>query len=277
MTSTDRGAMFWTDAGKGWVEDDKRVELIGGPLGRLAMDRLDLRPGLRVLDVGCGTGGTTVEIANRMSPGGVAVGVDVSPTMLAAARKRRSAAPAEFVEADAQRMAMTPGSFDRVFSRFGVMFFDDPKRGFVNLRSGLAEGGRLAFVSWLGPEHNEWIALPAAVAATVLGAPVGLPPTNEPGPFSLADPARVAAILQAAGFRVIDVTPHNDLVTFPLSDAMAFAAGSISHGGIRSALRGADDDTERRVRLAIAEQLTTRATDGLVQLARGALVIVASA
>ena len=274
MTTSHSSVGFWSEAAGRWVNDEERVELIGRVPGRIAMDRLGLQPGLRVLDVGCGLGATTVELANRTSPGGVAVGVDASPTMLDAARNRTAPPAVKFVHADAQRMLLDPASYDRVFSRFGAMFFDDAIAAFANLRRGLRTDGRLAIVSWQAIEHNDWMRLPAAAASDVLDAPVALPQPDRPGPFSLCDPERIRASLDAAGFHAIDITPHNDHVEVPVSDVMAFAAGSMGHGGIRAALRQAD--TEQRVLQAIADRLLRHAADnGVIRLRRGVHIVVA--
>lgn len=278
MTATGTEESFWTDAGSRWVQDSDRVELLGGSLGRLAMDRLDLRPGSRVLDVGCGSGATTVELAHRSSPGGMTIGVDVSRTMLAGAGQRTGVPSMALVQADVQHAEFRPASFDRVFSRFGVMFFDDLVEGFTNLRRALTADGRLAFASWDGPEHNEWMTVPASAAAEALGVPVELPPAGQPGPFSLADPDHIAAILKAAGFHEIDVIRWHDHVSIASADAMVFATGAMSHGGIRTALRNAGPGVERRVQRAIAQRLLARRdADSVVHLGRGANIVTASA
>jgi SAM-dependent methyltransferase len=170
------------------------------------LDAAALKPGERVLDVGCGNGATTIEAARRVRPGGVAVGIDLSAPMLGFARQRATAAgamEAKFVRDDAQTHTFTADEFDAVVSRFGLMFFDDPQAAFANLRRALRPGGRLAFVAWQGIERSQWIMVPGAAAAPHVGLPEGIAP-DAPGPAGLADPARVLRLLGGAGFT--DVT-----------------------------------------------------------------------
>jgi SAM-dependent methyltransferase len=166
-----------------------------------------LRPGERVLDIGCGTGATTVEAARRVRPGGVAVGVDVSPPLLELARQRASSAEAvevELVLADAQVHAFDEAGADVVISRNGLMFFEDPDAGFANLARALRPGGRLAFVAPQGLDRSEWIMVAGMAAAPHIGIPQGIE-AGAPGPYGLADPDRTRVILERAGFSGIAV------------------------------------------------------------------------
>ncbi len=202
MAGTDWTKRWQEIEGEHWVAEAERYDSMVGAFGEAMLDAADLRPGERVLDVGCGNGATTIEAARRVRPGGVVVGIDLSPPMLGLARQRASAAGAneiEFVEADAQRHDFAVGAFDAAVSRFGVMFFDDPEAAFANIGRALAPGGRLAFVAWQGLERSEWIMVPGAAAAAHIGMPEGIAP-NEPGPGAFADPARVRGILDTAGF-----------------------------------------------------------------------------
>jgi len=268
-------ARYWSEAAPGWAKTEKRTELIGGAPGRLAMDRLDLRPGLRLLDIGCGTGGTTVELAQRTSPGGTAVGLDIALGMLAGARERVKSAAVEFLHGDAQQLDLGAGSFGAAFSRFGVMFFDDPTMAFGNVRRALRPGGRLAFVCWQGVDRNDWMRISATAAAAVLGSPLPVPHDDGPGPFSLADPDRIRSVLGAAGFREIDVSPQNDCLSFPVAQVSEFAADSTGHGAVSEALRTVDEATCSRVKAAIEAALNAEVDDGRVHLARGFHVVTA--
>jgi SAM-dependent methyltransferase len=198
---------YWNEsAGPTWAELNEPLDRQLAPLGRRAMAELDLGRGKRVLDIGCGSGETTVELALS---GAEALGVDISHVLLDVARRRvRDTGLARFLEADAQTWPFEPASFDAVFSRFGVMFFADPAAAFANIRRAMKPGGRLAFVCWRTPGENPIMSLPMMAALAHIDTPPAPPEPGAPGPFAFADPERVKAILTAGGFHDITVTPH---------------------------------------------------------------------
>lgn len=205
---------YWNDAaGRTWADLQDRIDRQIRPLGLAAMERLAPASGEHVLDVGCGCGDTSLELARRVGPDGGVLGLDISAPMLEVARGRAEAAGARnlaFHEADAQTAAL-PASRDAVFSRFGVMFFADPTAAFANLRSALRPGGRLGFVCWRPLAENLWMRLPAETAAGLV-PPAPPPEPGAPGPFAFADPDRVRRILAEAGFTGIDLTPHDEAI-----------------------------------------------------------------
>jgi SAM-dependent methyltransferase len=198
---------YWNEsAGPTWAQLSDPLDRQLAPLGQRAMAELDLSPGQRVLDIGCGAGETTVELARS---GAEVLGVDISHVLLDVARRRvRDTSLARFLEADAQTHAFDPGGFDAVFSRFGVMFFADPPAAFANIRKAMKSGGRLAFVCWRTPFENPIMSLPMQAALPHVANPPPPPEPGAPGPFAFADSERVKAILAAAGFQDIAVTPH---------------------------------------------------------------------
>jgi SAM-dependent methyltransferase len=198
---------FWDRRADAW---ERRADALGAfsdEYGRAALDALAVVPGERVLDVGCGPGTTTVDLATSVGPTGEVVGADISPKMVeAASRRAKGVANARFVAADAQT-ADFDGAYDALYSRFGVMFFPDPAAAFANLLGALRPGGRLAFVVWGPLGDNPWMFVPTLAAVQILGADMTLPGPGEPGPFSLSDHDKTVALLEGAGFVEVAVTP----------------------------------------------------------------------
>ena len=278
-------AEFWSELAPTWLELEDQQEEVLRPPGELAMDRLELLPGQRVVDLGCGSGRTTLELAARVGPAGEVAGVDISAEMLARGRERATrlgAGNVEFVHADAQVHEFGAARFDAAYSRFGVMFFSDPVAAFANVRRALRPGGALSFVCWQNVSDNEWMLIPGVAVAEVTGSapPVPAPPVPDPagpGPFSLADPARVRAVLGAAGFGSIAITPHADYVVISEDRIPEVAATRARGGGVRQALRDADDQTRQRALAAIEAALRARLHDGEVRMSRGVLLVTGSA
>jgi SAM-dependent methyltransferase len=136
-------AEHWSQAAPAWLELEDQLEEVSRLPGELAMERLALGPGQRVVDLGCGSGMTTLELASRVGPGGGAVGVDISAEMLARAPERAALADSgniAFVHADVQVHEWGEARFDAAYSRFGVMFFADPVAAFTNVRRALRPG-----------------------------------------------------------------------------------------------------------------------------------------
>ena len=197
--------------GQTWARYHEALDRQIAPLGSAALRRLALIPGERVLDVGCGCGHTTLEIAARVGTAGVVTGVDVSAPMLDIARRRPLPAAAgrvEFRQADAQTADLEPSAYDAAYSRFGVMFFSDPVAAFANLRASLKPRGRMSFVCWRPLETNPWLLEPLQAARRYL-APATPTDPDAPGPFAFADDARVRSILSDARFEDIEIHPFD--------------------------------------------------------------------
>ena len=275
VTGNEQQAQYWAERAASWLEFEERIELVAAAPGRAAMDRLELRPGQTVLDLGCGAGRTTVELAGRVAPGGRATGIDIAEAMVGYARAQAGSAAAEFRQGDVQADDLGAGEYDAAFSRFGVMFFSDPVAAFANVRRALRQGGALSFACWQNVLANEWMLIPGMAIMSVTGALPTPPSPDEPGPFSLADPDRVRALLGAAGFEHVEVASYTDPVTLPAADIAGFAAQALTVGPVREALLEADADTRGRVRQAIEEAVTAKIEGDQARLARGVNLVLA--
>ena len=173
----------------GWVRLQATLDATYAAVEDFLVDQVAAERPTTVLDVGCGTGATTLAIARRLGPGARCIGVDVAEPMVELARERAASedSTVEFVVADAQRHRFTPGAADVIASRFGVMFFDDPVQAFANLRAAARGGGALRAVVWRGPEHNPFMTAAEEAAAGI----ITLPPRTD-SPASSLSPTTIA-------------------------------------------------------------------------------------
>ena len=233
-------AELWNGiSGENWLIHDELHDRALAAWGEAVLGAAAPGPGDRVLDVGCGTGAMTREAARRVA-GGTALGVDISAPILARARAKAAAECVDnvtFTVADAQVHPFAPASLDVALSRFGVMFFDDPVAAFANVAQALAPGGRLAFTCWAPVEENDWSRLPAATMAAHVGPPNAAP--GAPGPYSLAEPARVREVLTGAGFARVGITKAANPMYLGADAGEAFAHVG-SSGMTRALLDGKD-------------------------------------
>jgi SAM-dependent methyltransferase len=278
MTGNEEQAEFWEELAPGWLEAEAHSATVSAPFGRAAMDRLAPQPGERVLDIGCGSGPTTIELARRVVPGGTALGIDISPTMIDAAKARATSEAVDNVSyavADAQVDDFGGATFDAVFSRFGVMFFADAAAAFANIRRALAPGGRIAFACWQSVFENEWMFVPGGAVMSVTGQPPPMPGPNDPGPFSLSDAERVRSLLTGAGFTEVDVTPFSEPVVLPAEEIDRFEEHGRRIGAVREALRTADAETATRIHDAVRAALLEHVSGGRLQLGAAAFIVSA--
>lgn len=217
-------------------------------IGTAALDRHPIPSGARVLDVGCGFGDSTLEIAERAGADGEAVGVDPAARFIDVAAKEAAAARAanaRFLVVDAQCDALD-GPYDYVFSRFGTMFFNNPVVALRNLRRSLKDGGALTMTVWRRKDENPWLYAAEQAVAPIVPLP---PSTDEatcgPGPFSMASPDLVSRQLLAAGFRDVAFERFDTPIRIgdSVADAIDFAMALGPAGEI---MRLAGDEGERR-------------------------------
>lgn len=248
MESRDAGgqAGLWRGgAVHAWVEEQDLIDRMFGPIEALLVEAVAPGQALRALDVGCGTGATTLALARRLGPGARCTGVDISAPMVAAARRRAAGAglAVDFVCADAQRHAFAPGSIDLVVSRFGVMFFDDPVAAFANLRRAASPGAGLRFVAWRGPGENPFMTAAERAARPLLPQlPERVP--DEAGQFGFAREERMRAILGQAGWEGLAFAPVDIACDFPEAELPGWLGRM---GPVGRALEGADDALRQEV------------------------------
>ena len=217
MAAQEKGmqAALWNGtAGHGWIAAQPLLDAMYRPFESVLADAA--MGDAALLDIGCGTGGTTVALARQLGPDSRCTGIDISAPMIAAARVRAAEAgvDADFIAADAGAYAFAPENFDLLVSRFGVMFFADPARAFAHLRAAAKPGARLRFIAWRPAEENPFLTAAERAAAPLLPA-LTVPPPGAPGPFGLADAKRIAAILEASGWSDIAIAPIARECVFP--------------------------------------------------------------
>lgn len=199
----------WSGSGRAWVKNEQTFDAIFAPFTEAILQTAELRACDRMLDVGCGSG-TLLERA--VAIGASAVGVDISEAMAQAAAER--VPQARVVHADAQTIdlrATVPGQpFDRVMSRFGVMFFEDPVAAFTNIRTATGPGAAMNFTCWREGD-NPIFTLGTNILSERLEAPAMAADPFSPGPRAFGNADRVRAILAAAGWRNVAVEAFDGL------------------------------------------------------------------
>jgi SAM-dependent methyltransferase len=265
-----------------WLARAVGLERQMAPVAEVLFAAAALRPGERVLDVGCGTGPTTRRAAREVGAGGRVVGLDISAQMLAAAAAQPNedgGAPLEWVNADVVCWQPDPGAFDVVLSRFGVMFFSDPAAAFGRLAAATRPGGRLIMAVWGRRDESELFAVPLHAALDELrrrGVAVQAPSEDDVA-FSLADPAAVTTLLTGAGWSRVACTRHRLALPFGGGlDASAAAVAAVDTGPTRLVTTELDNDDRTAVTAAIAAAFARHLdTNGHVNLGGGILLVTA--
>ncbi|MDA8315886.1 MAG: class I SAM-dependent methyltransferase [Actinomycetota bacterium] len=256
---------FWNGvAGPLWVAAEEETERHTGPFGAAALVVAEPTAGEAALDVGCGCGATTIALATAVGAGGSVLGVDLSAAMLARAGERAAAngmSQVRFRRADAQVADLGCGSFNLVFSRFGVMFFADPSAAFANLRRSLHPRGRMVFACWQAPSANPWMAVVNRGAARIFSLE---PPSHDaPGPFALCDPDRLGAVLRAGGFSAVEITEHVEQLHLGAGQPVeGWLHQRLLMGPARAAYLDAGSGRQREVRAVLADELAAYGVDG---------------
>lgn len=243
---------FWNgEGGRKWLAFQESMDVSLLPFGQNAVAAAAISPGEFVLDVGCGCGDTSIEMAGLVGVDGRVLGVDISASILARAQSQAISARkanVAFECGDAQTHRFETAEFDLIFSRFGVMFFDDPVAAFRNFHSALKSDGRIVFVCWRPATHNEWVNVSLEIVAGHVSLPAP-PGPEDPGPMSFGDPERVARILTTSGFS--DIRISNSDTSFAigknLDDAVSFL---MQMGPAGAAIARSDAHETTRIEIA---------------------------
>jgi len=249
-TDGNEQAALWNgSSGQSWVEAQELLDQMYMPFEELLVEVAAAKPRKRVLDVGCGTGSTTLALARRLGPECECQGVDISEPMLELARSRatRAGARVDFTCADAQEHAFELASFDVIVSRFGVMFFTDSVRAFANLRGAARKNAELCVIAWRNVSENPFMTAAERAVASILPG-LAARDLDGPGQFHFADSNRVRHILEASGWYEIDIRPIDVECSFPEGELARYVERL---GPIGRALREADEETKARVLAAV--------------------------
>jgi SAM-dependent methyltransferase len=241
----DQAALWNGPGGRAWVALQELLDQVLQPFEDLLVGAVPLAPGARLLDVGCGTGSTTLAFARRLGADGICTGVDISAPMITLAKTRaeRESARPTFVLADAQTHPFAPASFDAIVSRFGVMFFDDPVAAFANLRRAASDRAQLRFIAWRSGEENPFMTT-AERAATPFLPELPARRPDGPGQFAFGDRQRVQQILRDSGWADIDVQPIDVPCAMSETDLIRYVS---QLGPVGRVLAEADDQTRAQV------------------------------
>ena len=279
MTAANAGQIaYWNGPiGKVWAKEQVKRDRDHEAITRAVLEVAAPRPGEHVLDIGCGSGTTTLMLADAVGESGSTVGIDISKPMLEVARRRATQTGRRpiFLEADVTDHRFAPAGFDLGFSQFGVMFFADPVAAFANVHRGMKGDGRLVFACWRHPFENPWANVPESAAKPLL-PPIAPAPADAPGRYSFADPDRVKSVLLQAGFHAPQLQKI-DARVFLGDTPEAAAAASIDTGPLMRTVADADEETRAKVRAAVTERLAQEMGPNGIFLTAGAWLVSAKA
>jgi ubiquinone/menaquinone biosynthesis C-methylase UbiE len=271
---------FWnSEGGQNFVRHQNALDTMLGPYGLKAMEAGGLKHGNVVLDIGCGCGDSSIEMSRRVGAMGEVVGVDISEMMLQ--RAEDLAAHQEltntfFELADVEVDPLHRDSFDLAFSRFGIMFFNDPVAALRNVHRVLHDEGRLAFACWQTLDKSPWIALQMQAVIPLLAEENRPPPADPdaPGPFSFGDPDRLRGVLAEAGFHNVQMDAYAPAVAlFGLKDMEEVLDFALEVGPAKGLFAEMDPDTMAMARNAVRDAYAPYLTpDGVIMEAAAWIV-----
>jgi len=265
---------FWNDTLAAKFERYREILMNGlSHHSEAWLGEVQIAPGSRIVDVGCGWGDTARALARKTGPGGHVLGLDCVEQFLR--RARRDAASeglknVDFVTADVQTYRFD-ASFDLCFSRFGMMFFENPVAAMRNILSALKPGGALVFIVWRGKADNDWARVPEAVVQDFLPVPGEDARTCGPGPFSMAEPEVVRKQLEIAGFEDVRFEATDGPVTVgdSVRNAIDFQLALGPAGELFREAGPLAEQRRDRIEAALSEALAPYQRDGRIVMPSG--------
>lgn len=271
VTNSEQERAWDGDEGAYWAAHHELFEASLASYQPAFIEAAAIKPGDRVLDIGCGTGVST-RAAAAAAHAGHALGIDLSAQMIDVARRladQAGLANITFEQGDAQIHPFTAEAFDVVVSRTGTMFFGRPEAAFANLARSLRPGGRLVLLVWQPADQQEWI---GEFTRALLGRTPPAPPADAPGPFSLGDPARVRSVLGTAGFTDVSLTSVTEPMAYgrTVEEAHGFVLGLLGW-----MLQGQDEQRRAAAIDALRRTLTDHLTADGVHFGSAAWLVTA--
>ena len=260
--------------GREWADKADALDRLLGPVGDAGIAALEDVSGLRVLDLGCGAGATSLALAGR---GAKVTGLDISDDLLARARQRDTHSSVDFVLADAS-IYRPNVPFEALYSRCGAMFFDSEVDAWRHLRQQLAPGAAASIVVWREAAENDWARVPLELARPVLGEEATrITPPNGPGPFAWSDPAHFQTVLAQAGWSGIEwkEVRCNAVMEAGTSETPAERAAEFAMriGPLASRLRGIEPEIKQQLRAVLCRGFEPYQRNGEIRVGTSAWVI----
>jgi SAM-dependent methyltransferase len=273
--------MWAGPSGERWLANAAKFEQSLRPIGDALLEQAALARGHHVIEIGCGAGSMTLDVAGRVAPGGSVTAVDISPALIAEASRRAAEqpprAPIQFLVADAARVDLPSAQADVLLSRFGVMFFADPHAAFTHLHSLLRPTGRLAFACWASPQQNPWMLEARATVAAHFDVP--MPAPRAPGPFAFEEAPYLRDILTTARFHAVEILAWQSplFVGGPGSTPQAAAEFLLNSMSIIQRIAQAPAPLQKQIRDELTARLQPFMTPEGVRMPASAWLVTAHA
>lgn len=271
MSNKEQEELWNGRMGSAWVSVEDYIDRMLEPISRVGIARAATSHGEKVIDIGCGCGTTTLQLA---ASGASVWGYDISENMIERANEKdHGGAAVQYAVADAAEHPYAD-DHDVAFSRFGVMFFSDPVRAFTNIRSALKPGGRVVYLCWQPPANNPWLSIAGAALQPFMPEDAPTPDPDAPGPFSMANPDRTRNVLEEAGLVDIAIEPVEEKIHLGknIEELMEF---QMQIGPLSALKESLDEETMQQAKQAVVDAFSQHIGDGGISLAAAAWLVTA--